>query len=52
MLPATARALEAAGVRVETMLCADLGHSIDEDGLRRGGGFLQQSLRVSAASTS
>jgi phospholipase/carboxylesterase len=37
-------ALTAAGVSVETLTCPGMGHSIDEDGLRRGGQFLQQVL--------
>jgi phospholipase/carboxylesterase len=37
-------ALQAAGVTVETLACVGIGHSIDEDGLVRGGLFLQQML--------
>jgi phospholipase/carboxylesterase len=38
------KALTAAGVAVETLACPGMGHSIDEDGLRRGGQFLQRVL--------
>ena len=34
-------ALKAAGVPVETVTCFGIGHSVDEEGLRRGGRFLQ-----------
>ena len=37
-------ALKAAGVSVETLTCPGIGHSIDNDGLRRGGQFLQRVL--------
>ena len=37
-------ALVAAGVPVETLTCVGIGHSIDADGLRRGGEFLQRVL--------
>ena len=37
-------ALEGAGVPVETLTCDGIGHSIDEDGLRRGGSFLKDVL--------
>ncbi|HZT89189.1 MAG TPA: prolyl oligopeptidase family serine peptidase [Stellaceae bacterium] len=37
-------ALQEAGVPVETLSCAGIGHSIDEDGLRRGGEFLRNVL--------
>jgi phospholipase/carboxylesterase len=36
--------LKAVGVKVETLLRPGLGHGIDEEGLRRGGAFLQASL--------
>jgi phospholipase/carboxylesterase len=32
------------GVSVETLTCAGVGHSIDENGLRRGGSFLKEVL--------
>ena len=38
------KALTAAGVPVETMTRPGIGHSIDEDGLRRGGSFLKDVL--------
>jgi phospholipase/carboxylesterase len=37
-------ALITAGVPVETLTCVGIGHSIDADGLRRGGEFLQRVL--------
>jgi phospholipase/carboxylesterase len=37
-------ALSAAGVPVETLTCPGIGHSIDGDGLQRGGQFLQRVL--------
>ena len=37
-------ALDGLGVPVETLSCPGVGHSIDEDGLRRGGAFLKQVL--------
>jgi phospholipase/carboxylesterase len=37
-------ALNAAGVPVETVTCPGIGHSIDEEGLRRGGLFLADVL--------
>jgi phospholipase/carboxylesterase len=37
-------ALKAAGVPVETLTCFGIGHSINEQGLRRGGLFLQKVL--------
>jgi phospholipase/carboxylesterase len=37
-------ALKAAGVPVETLNCSGMGHSIDENGLRRGGEFLRAVL--------
>jgi phospholipase/carboxylesterase len=37
-------ALESAGVPVETLTCDGIGHSIDENGLRRGGSFLKDVL--------
>jgi phospholipase/carboxylesterase len=43
-LAAAETALEAAGVPVETVTCFGIGHSIDEEGLRRGGLFLQDVL--------
>lgn len=43
-LAAAETALKAAGVPVETVTCPGIGHSIDEQGLRRGGLFLGQVL--------
>src|SRR5580700_8010678 len=37
-------ALGAAGVAVETLTCPGVGHSIDGDGLQRGGQFLHRVL--------
>ena len=37
-------ALAAAGVPVETLSCPSIGHSIDGDGLQRGGQFLHRVL--------
>jgi phospholipase/carboxylesterase len=37
-------ALKGAGVPVETLTCPGIGHSIDENGLRRGGAFLKDAL--------
>lgn len=39
-------ALRAAGVPVETLACVGTEHSIDQEGLLRGGLFLQQMLSV------
>jgi phospholipase/carboxylesterase len=39
-------ALKAAGVSVETLTCPGIGHSIDNDGLGRGGQFLQRVLSL------
>ena len=36
--------LKAAGIPVETLACPGIGHSIDEQGLRRGGQFLRDAL--------
>ena len=43
-LAAAEASLERAGVRVETLTCDGIGHSIDENGLRRGGSFLKEVL--------
>jgi phospholipase/carboxylesterase len=43
-MPEAASALRAAGVPVETLDCPGIGHSIDGDGLQRGGAFLQRVL--------
>jgi phospholipase/carboxylesterase len=43
-LAAAKASLESAGVRVETLTCDGIGHSIDENGLRRGGSFLKDVL--------
>jgi phospholipase/carboxylesterase len=39
-----AAALHAQGVATETLSCPGIGHSIDENGLRRGGQFLKEAL--------
>ena len=39
-------ALKAAGVPVETLACVGIEHSIDQEGLQRGGQFLRQLLTV------
>jgi phospholipase/carboxylesterase len=39
-------ALKAAGVPVETVTSVGIGHSIDEEGLRRGGLFLKEVLNA------
>ncbi|MGH7048320.1 MAG: alpha/beta hydrolase [Stellaceae bacterium] len=38
--------LRAAGIPVESLSCPGIGHSIDENGLRRGGQFLKEVLTV------
>jgi phospholipase/carboxylesterase len=43
-LAAAEAALKGAGVPVDTLACAGVGHSIDESGLRRGGSFLKDVL--------
>jgi len=43
-LAAAETALTDIGVLVETLTCAGIGHSIDENGLRRGGSFLKDVL--------
>jgi phospholipase/carboxylesterase len=43
-LAAAEAALESVGVPVETLTCDGIGHSIDENGLRRGGSFLKDVL--------
>ena len=43
-LAAAETALTGAGVPVETLSCPGIGHSIDEEGLRRGGQFLKDVL--------
>ncbi|MBV8739755.1 MAG: prolyl oligopeptidase family serine peptidase [Alphaproteobacteria bacterium] len=43
-LAAAEAALKEAGVPVETLTCPGIGHSIDENGLRRGGMFLRDVL--------
>ena len=43
-LAAAEAALTEAGVPVETLTCPGIGHSIDENGLRRGGSFLKEVL--------
>src|SRR6202047_1345885 len=42
-------ALEGAGVPVETLACAGVGHSIDPEGLQRGGVFLREILSAPRA---
>jgi phospholipase/carboxylesterase len=46
-LAAAKTALVALGVATETLTCPGIGHSIDEQGLRRGGQFLQEVLAAS-----
>ena len=41
-------ALKAAGVAVETLACPGIEHSIDPEGLQRGGLFLRQVLSAPA----
>ncbi|HUC66231.1 MAG TPA: prolyl oligopeptidase family serine peptidase [Stellaceae bacterium] len=43
-LPMAVKALEAAGVSVESLTRPGLGHGIDEVGLRQGGAFLRRVL--------
>lgn len=43
-LAAAETVLKEAGVPVETLTCPGIGHSIDENGLRRGGHFLKDVL--------
>jgi phospholipase/carboxylesterase len=43
-LAASETALKAADVPVETLTCEGIAHSIDENGLRRGGAFLKDVL--------
>ena len=43
-LAAAEAALRSSGVSVETLTCAGIGHSIDQNGLRRGGWFLKNVL--------
>jgi phospholipase/carboxylesterase len=43
-LAAADAALVAAGVPTQTLACPGIGHSIDENGLRRGGQFLKDAL--------
>jgi len=43
-LAAAEAALRSIGVSVETLTCAGIGHSIDQNGLRRGGSFLKNVL--------
>jgi len=43
-LAAAEAALMVAGVPVETVTCRSIGHSINEEGLRRGGQFLRDVL--------
>ena len=45
-MPAAAQALEASGFTVQTLLCPQLGHSIDQDGLVQGTQFLRTVLGV------
>ena len=43
-LAAAEAALRSIGVSVETLTCTGIGHSIDQNGLRRGGSFLKNVL--------
>lgn len=45
------RALRLAGVAVETLACAGAEHTIDPEGLQRGGRFLREALSVPDRST-
>jgi phospholipase/carboxylesterase len=47
-MAAAESALKAAGVPVETLSCPGIGHSIDEQGLTRGGRFLAEVLAPAA----
>jgi phospholipase/carboxylesterase len=42
-------ALRQAEVPVETLTCVGIGHSIDEEGLRRGGQFLRDALSAKSS---
>jgi len=46
-LPAAVRALRASGVAVEALTRPNLGHGIDEEGLKRGGAFLHRAFGLS-----
>jgi phospholipase/carboxylesterase len=50
-LAAAEAALLAAGVPTETFVCPGIGHSIDENGLRRGGQFLKDVLAHRASAS-
>jgi phospholipase/carboxylesterase len=50
-LAAAEASLVAAGVPTQTLVCPGIGHSIDEDGLRRGGQFLKEVLAHGASSS-
>lgn len=43
-MAAAEQTLKTAGIAVESLTCPGLGHAIDEQGLTRGGRFLQQAL--------
>jgi phospholipase/carboxylesterase len=43
-LAAAETALKGSGVAVETLACVGVGHSIDPEGLKRGGDFLREVL--------
>jgi len=43
-LVAAEAALKGADVPVDTLTCPGVGHSIDENGLKRGGAFLKDAL--------
>ncbi len=47
-MPLAVKALEAAGVKVESLIRPGLGHGIDEEGLKRGGAFLRRAFGLSA----
>jgi phospholipase/carboxylesterase len=49
-LPMSEAALRAVGVRVETLSCPGLGHSIDEAGIARARAFLERALVAAPAS--
>ena len=50
-LPLATQALAALGVPVEWHIAPDIGHGIDEEGLRQGGDFLARQLRRTPGQT-
>jgi phospholipase/carboxylesterase len=47
-LPMAVKGLDSAGVPVEMLVCHGLGHGINEEGLRRGGEFLQRCFGIAS----